>query len=50
MPIDPVCGMDVDEKNAAAKTEYQGQSVYFCSTECKKQFEDNPQEYVRQSA
>lgn len=50
MPIDPVCGMDVDEKNAAEKTEYQGQAVYFCSTECKKQFEDSPQEYIRQSA
>ncbi len=50
MAIDPVCGMEVDETNAPAKTDYQGQTVYFCSQDCKRQFEQNPQSYTRKSA
>ena len=46
MARDPVCGMDVDEKQAAAKTEYGGQTYYFCSPHCKAQFEKEPQKYV----
>jgi membrane fusion protein, copper/silver efflux system len=48
---DPVCGMDVDEKRAAAagrKSEYQGKTYYFCSDECKKSFDKDPRKYVRQ--
>ena len=42
---DPVCGMDVDPKTAAGKTEYQGKTYYFCSTGCKKAFDKEPQKY-----
>jgi YHS domain-containing protein len=47
MAKDPVCGMDVDEKQAAAKTEYNGQTYYFCSAYCKAQFEKEPGKYVK---
>ena len=47
MAIDPVCGMSVDENAAPAKVEYQGQTYYFCATECKVKFERAPQKYVR---
>ena len=30
MAKDPVCGMQVDEKEAAGKSEYRGKTVYFC--------------------
>jgi YHS domain-containing protein len=46
MAQDPVCHMDVDEKQAAAKSEYQGQTYYFCSLGCKKAFDKEPQKYV----
>ena len=44
----PVCGMDVDPKNAPAKATYEGKAYYFCSKECAEQFNDNPQRYVAQ--
>ena len=44
--IDPVCKMEVDEKTARFKTEYKGETYYFCAPGCKKAFEENPEEYV----
>ena len=48
MTIDPVCGMSVDVNTAPAKASYQGQTYYFCSTECKTKFEREPQKYQRE--
>jgi YHS domain-containing protein len=45
MSKDPVCDMMVDEKNAAATTEYKGATYYFCSTGCKVSFEADPGKY-----
>jgi len=47
MVKDPVCGMDIDPKTAAGKSEYQGQTYYFCSVGCKKAFDKEPQKYVK---
>ncbi|MEO0115897.1 MAG: YHS domain-containing protein [candidate division WOR-3 bacterium] len=47
MAIDPVCKMDVDEKNAPAKSEYQGKTYYFCALSCKKEFDKNPEKYIK---
>jgi YHS domain-containing protein len=49
MAKDPVCGMDVDEQQAAATAEYQGKTYYFCSPGCKKAFEKEPQKYVHET-
>jgi YHS domain-containing protein len=46
MSIDPVCGMQVDEENAAATYEYQGQTYYFCAPGCKDAFEKDPEKYL----
>ena len=43
---DPVCGMEIDPKAAAGKSEYQGQTYYFCSPDCKKAFDKGPEKYV----
>ena len=43
MAKDPVCGMQVDEASAGATTKYGGQVLYFCSTDCQKEFLSNPQ-------
>ncbi len=45
MARDPVCGMQVDEQTVQ-KSEHQGQTYYFCSSNCKQQFEQNPQRYA----
>ena len=46
MEIDPVCGMTVDPKTAAGKSEYQGKTYYFCSPGCKRAFDKEPQKYL----
>lgn len=50
MARDPVCGMEVNPEQAAGKSEYQGQTYYFCSPSCKQQFDREPQRYSRQQA
>jgi len=50
MAKDPVCGMDIDPKTAAGKSEYKGQTYYFCSLGCKKAFDKEPQKYAGQEA
>jgi YHS domain-containing protein len=44
--VDPVCGMSVDESKAAGKTGYAGQTYYFCSITCQRNFELDPALYV----
>ncbi|NJE26497.1 YHS domain-containing protein [Thermococcus sp. MV5] len=46
MHIDPVCGMEVS-KETEFKVEYEGKIYYFCSSQCKAQFEANPEKYVK---
>ena len=50
MAQDPVCGMMVSEKEAPARSEHGGQTYYFCSAECRRTFEENPQFYVRRAS
>jgi YHS domain-containing protein len=44
--IDPVCGMRVEEAEAPATAEYEGQAYYFCSNDCKEEFLANPTDYA----
>ncbi|MFQ5945581.1 MAG: YHS domain-containing protein, partial [Anaerolineae bacterium] len=39
MAKDPVCGMEVEEQNAAATVTHQGKTYYFCAVACKNTFE-----------
>jgi YHS domain-containing protein len=48
MPIDPVCMTQVDIANAAASFDYHSETVYFCSLDCEKKFEKDPDRYMRQ--
>jgi YHS domain-containing protein len=45
MPVDPVCGMDVDEK-VKDRAEFEGQTYYFCSKDCRDEFQKSPEDYV----
>ncbi len=46
---DPVCGMDVEPDEAAGQSDFQGNTYYFCSIECKRKFDQNPQAFVKQT-
>jgi len=48
MAIDPVCGMEVDEDQAAAQYEYKGKQYYFCAVGCKDKFAQNPEQFVKE--
>lgn len=45
---DPVCGMFVDPKTAP-KSEFEGQTFYFCSLEDKATFDKDPGSYASQA-
>jgi YHS domain-containing protein len=49
MAKDPICGMEVDEKEAAGKSEHKGKTYYFCAPGCKKEFDGNPDKYAGKS-
>ncbi|HEX3033599.1 MAG TPA: YHS domain-containing protein [Thermodesulfobacteriota bacterium] len=46
MARDFVCNMDVEEKDAAATSEYKGKIYYFCAKSCKEAFDKNPEKYI----
>ncbi len=46
MAKDPVCGMDVDDKTTTLKSDYKGQTYYFCSPGCKRSFDKEPEKYA----
>ncbi len=46
MAKDPVCGMQVDEKKAAANSIYHGTTYYFCAPACKVAFDKSPEKFV----
>ncbi|GEM_PF-699581 len=44
---DPVCGMEVDKEMAAATSTHMGETFYFCSTNCKADFDQAPMKYMK---
>jgi RND family efflux transporter MFP subunit len=47
--IDPVCGMAVDQggsKGAGLTSDYRGKTYFFCTKECKLEFDKSPQQYT----
>ena len=47
MVKDPVCGMMIDEKTAAGRSEHDGTTYYFCAAICKQKFDQNPARYLK---
>ncbi|MCR4403790.1 MAG: YHS domain-containing protein [Candidatus Acetothermia bacterium] len=43
---DPVCGMELEEDQAAATYEYKGKTYYFCALSCREEFERDPEKYL----
>jgi P-type Cu+ transporter len=44
--IDPVCGMMVNEQQAAAVADHDGKTYHFCSQGCAVRFRSNPGRYL----
>jgi YHS domain-containing protein len=45
--VDPVCGMDVDPNaTTVERIDRKGVSYYFCSADCRRQFEASPEAYA----
>lgn len=42
---DPVCKMIIDVEKAAGKIDHGEHAHYFCSAQCKQEFEKNPKKY-----
>lgn len=43
---DPVCGMEVDPRDAAGSCTYQGRQYCFCNESCLERFQANPQGFL----
>ena len=44
--IDVVCGMKIEEEDAAGTTDYLHRIYYFCSEDCQHKFEQKPELYI----
>ena len=45
---DPVCGMQIEEQDAAGQSEHEVSTYYFCSASCKEKFDQSPEDYTDQ--
>jgi YHS domain-containing protein len=43
--IDPVCGMAVVTDELAEHYEHNGKTYYFCSSDCREQYEASPDDF-----
>jgi xanthine dehydrogenase accessory factor len=43
---DPICGMMVEVSVAKHKSEFDGNSFYFCCSGCKQKFDNQPEKYA----
>ncbi len=44
--IDPVCGMSIEESDAAGSETHEGKKYYFCADSCHDKFIKNPELFV----
>ena len=44
--MDRVCGMWVENQGAQLTSVYKGEMYYFCSQECKEQFDQAPERFM----
>jgi YHS domain-containing protein len=46
MVTDPVCGLEVDPREAPYSSTYQGHTYYFTDPDCKRMFDEDPDAYL----
>lgn len=47
---DPVCGQKMKPKEVQERADHDGRTYYFCSSDCKTEFEQNPERFAREVA
>lgn len=47
MARDVVCNMEVEERTAKWRSEYETKTYYFCSPICKQKFDRSPEKFVK---
>ena len=47
---DPVCHMDINIQDAAARSDFNGMTYYFCSRGCKLDFDEAPEAVLKAEA
>ena len=45
LPIDPVCGMEVDP-STDLRTDHDGKTYYFCHPSCLERFTEDPKSFL----
>jgi YHS domain-containing protein len=45
--VDPVCGMRISRSSAGTQMDYHGHPYYFCSSDCRQRFAQDPLRYVK---
>lgn len=50
MTQDLVCRIDIDEQDSRFFSDYGNETYYFCSADCKRKFDDHPDDYIRDQA
>lgn len=43
---DPVCGMELEKRDATTTASYNDSTYYFCAKPCKKAFEKKPEQFI----
>ncbi|MCL6432206.1 MAG: YHS domain-containing protein [Anaerolineae bacterium] len=46
LPRDPVCGLEIHPDDVDSWVEYGGTQYFFCCPECRRAFEESPEEYI----
>ncbi|MBI5473558.1 MAG: YHS domain-containing protein [Ignavibacteriae bacterium] len=49
MVKDPVCGMNIEERSAAAISTFNGATYFFCAPGCKRLFDRDPKLFLHDS-
>jgi YHS domain-containing protein len=47
IPRDPVCGLEIDKERCPFTSTHGGREYRFCSADCKKAFELEPEKYIK---
>lgn len=47
---DPVCGMDVDPRDALHTSSFKGRPYFFCSAACCRAFDADPEKYLAEKS
>ena len=48
--VDLVCNQEIDTEKPRFFSDYDGRIYPFCSPECKRKFDDHPDQYIQQHA